>query len=196
MARRTARLLLALALVTVAHLWVPRPTVACSCMMPEAEPIKAAAADAQNVIFTGVVGAPEPLATPVRITRWFQGPTPAEFVGLDNESFGMDGASCGTDRPPAGSEWLFVSWQTDRGLYGVNLCSIWGDLATPEGQRLLEEAVAVFGEPEPVPSSEPSGPLPAPVVETIVPVALVVLFGIGLVAGVLLVLARREEREG
>lgn len=197
MAQRTVRVLLALALVTVAHLWVPQPTVACSCMMPEAEPIRAASVDPQVAIFTGIVGAPEALATPVRVTRWFQGAAPAEIVGLDDAAF-VDGAACGTSRPPAGSEWLFVAGMNERGLYGVGLCTTHGDLGTVEGQRLLEEAIDVFGDPAPLPSAAPTptGPLSGPIVSTLVPVALVVLFGIGLVAGVLLVLARREERSG
>ena len=145
------------------------PTVACSCAM-DPDPIGAAAGDPRQAVFSGVVQPPTADGTPVVLTRWFGATAPQPVVWLDNAGFEDPmGGMCGTNRPPAGSEWIFVAYRDQAGKFGVNLCSVQAALDTEQGQRLLDEAQAVFGPAPPVPVAtvEPvpvatTPPVPAP----------------------------------
>jgi hypothetical protein len=193
------RVLGALALLTLVFVLRPvlvQPVMACSCAM-DPDPIRTGAGDPSTAVFTGVVQAPEAAGTPVVLTRWFKGTAAGPIVALDNGGFEDPfGGSCGTSRPPAGSEWLFVSGLTERGLFGVGLCSTHADLATPEGQALLATATTVLGpgtlrpaEPEPPPfDAEPEG-ISANTVALVVAAA---IGGLGIAVGAAAVLWRRR----
>lgn len=120
------------------------PAMACSCMGPQ--PMAAYAGDPAQVIFTGVVMAPDGRGVPVQVTHWFQGADAAPVVWLDDSGFGGDGASCGTARPPAGAEWIFVAWRSEGGELSVNLCTPHAAASDATGQAMYKDAVTTFGE--------------------------------------------------
>lgn len=171
--RSTAHpLLLALAAVVAASgilLATARPVAACSCAGPQ--PMQTYAT-AENAIFTGTAGPRDARGVPVAVDRWLWGAGAAPVVWLAKTSFG-NGAACGTNPPPAGSTWIWVTWLPgNRGDFGTGLCSPAGDLSTPEGRAMLDEAMAVFTAvepPTPTPEPTPDGvvvpvstPTPAP----------------------------------
>jgi hypothetical protein len=136
------------------------PVAACSCVQPQ--PMAAYRGDPSQTIFTGIVQPPDAKGVPVTVTRWFQGQGGAAIVWLDAGSFGADGASCGTPLPPAGSEWIFVSYRTETGGLGVNLCTPHAPASAAEGQALFADAVATFGEGQVMtPASEPPATTPS-----------------------------------
>jgi hypothetical protein len=142
-----------------------RPAFACSCAMRETI---AQQATPDNAIFTGTAGLAVARGVPVQVDRWMWGRGAAPQVWLAADSFG-DGAACGTSVPPAGSRWLWVTWIGPGSVdFRTGLCSPAGDLATPEGQAMLADALAVFdavAPPEPVP--EPTANAVAPTADAI-----------------------------
>lgn len=188
----------------------PRTMLACSCYAPE-RPMHEAAADGSLSVFAGITGPLQAIGVPVEITRWFQGAVPPGGVAvLDPQPFREDGSSCGTNPPAGGKEWIFVAGRNDVGRFVVGLCSTYAALDTETGQALLAEAVTVFGPagvPETIaPSASPVSPTsvsPTPVatagdasglVATIVPIAIAVLFAVGLIAGLFVVMGSRRPR--
>jgi hypothetical protein len=154
-------------LVLGTGLAVPRVAVACSCMAPQ--PL-AAYEGPENVILAGeVLGRDDP-GIRVGVEQWFAGTDPAPVVRIAAD-FG-NGASCGVGSVPAeGSRWIWVLWRpADEGVLGelganenlqTNICQPYASLDTPEGQALLEEAVATFGDGAAVPG-ESAAPVTAP----------------------------------
>lgn len=127
-----------------------RPVGACSCAgftsMKDY-------ANADTAVFSGTAGVREGRGVPVSIDRWFWGRGAAPVVWLAASSFG-DGASCGTNPPPAGTSWIWVTWFPPDGADPTTgLCSPSGDLSTAEGQKMLAEAIQVF--PAVVPQPTP-----------------------------------------
>lgn len=170
------------------------PAAACSCMGPQ--PMSAYAGDPNQVVFTGVVMPPDAQGVPVQVTHWFQGSDAAPIVWLDRSGFGGDGASCGTAMPAAGVEWIFVSWRSEEGALGVNLCTPHAPASDPTGQAMFKDAVATFGEgitpadPNATTETE-SGGSPALPVLAGGAIALMVVVGVGAVT----LLARRGRDE-
>jgi hypothetical protein len=169
------------------------PVVACSCVGPQ--PMSAYAGDPSQVVFAGIVQAPDARGVPVQVTHWFQGDGPAAMVWLDASGFGGDGASCGTAQPPAGAEWIFVSWRSEEGGLGVNLCTPHAAAADPTGQLMFKDAVATFGEG--ITPADPSATTSASSGDSLLlPVAVaggLLLAGIAIAA---LVFWRRPEADG
>jgi hypothetical protein len=122
-----------------------------------------AAANPAAAVFTGIAGPREPVGVQIRVTRWFHGPLTGSVVTLDGQGFNdPDGASCGTEAPPVGTEWIFISSRDGRGLYGVSLCTVHAPLSTDVGAELLADAMLTFGdevvvEPEAPTGGDPSG---------------------------------------
>lgn len=206
--RRRFAALISLTLILVVRPVAVAPAMACSCAMFE-NPMAEAAKEPRNAVFSGVVGVPTPEGVPVGLTRWFKGSPPAAVVLLDSRGFeDPNGGMCGTTRPPAGSEWLFIGWLNERARFDVNLCSVQADLATPEGQTLLKDATAVFGPAQPVPVATAPPPAATPVAATTpapnvpatngpsMPAGLVLMLGgaglLVLLAGGLAIYARRR----
>jgi hypothetical protein len=128
------------------------PVVACSCAVPTS---LAEQATAEHAIFAGTADVLQARGVPVVVERWFWGAGAAPVVWLTAESFGDDGGSCRTNVPPPGSQWIWVAWLPgNEGDFGTGLCSPSGNLATPEGQAMFDEAVATFVG-APIPSPEP-----------------------------------------
>lgn len=195
--------ILALALAVGILIATAVPAVACSCIGPQ--PMAAYAGDANQAIFTGVVGAPDDRGVPVRVTRWFQGPSRDAVVWLDADGFGLDGASCRTALPPAGTEWIFVAYRTEGGGLGVNLCTPHGAATDAAGQEMFADAVATFGQgivtdptPEPPPtttspSTDDAPPVAAPL---LIALGLALIAVIGVVSGLALATRRRGGDRG
>jgi hypothetical protein len=162
----------------------------------------AAYATAQNAVFSGTTGPSDARGVPVRVGMWFSGPGAAQIVYLAAESFG-DGASCRTDVPAAGTEWIWVTFLPEGGGDpSTGLCSPHGQLHTPEGDALLAEATAAFGVGGPPPGGtatdppEPAQVTPSIATEAGTPI-LVATVGLGFVALLgAVVLARRRPRAG
>lgn len=210
--RRTFVALLALTLILLVRPVAVAPAMACSCAMFD-NPMAGAAKEPREAVFSGVVGVPTPEGVPVGLTRWFKGSPPAAVVLLDSRGFeDPNGGMCGTNRPPAGSEWIFIAWLNERARFDVNLCSVHADLATPEGQTLLKEAASVFGPSQPLPvatappavaTAPVAGATPAPVGAATdaptIPGGLVLMLGgaglLVLLAGGLAAYARRRPSD-
>ena len=177
----------------------PRPVLACSCAAFES--LKDYATP-ENAIFTGTAGQRAPRGVPVTVDRWLWGQAAAPVVWLAASSFG-DGASCGTQPPPAGSSWLWVGWLPgNKGDIGTGLCSPAWDLGTDEGKATLAQAVQLFGgapppqaTPEPTPEAVPS-PEPAATTRDLtgLTIGAVLVGGSLAMFGVLALVARRTRR--
>lgn len=188
----------------------PRIVVACSCVAPTS---LAEYAGEGVVIFSGTVTNSDEDGLLVNVDQWYSGAGAARVILISGE-FG-DSAACGLGgRPPAGTSWLVVGGRATEGgmipeLTGlpvtVNICRPFVDLATPEGQALLAEAVSTFGDGEPVPAASPAGVTAARTApaasddgevstDTLVAVGVIVtlLAGLGVLAMVLLVAQRRK----
>lgn len=198
--RSAGLLLVAAFLVSVGLLLASaRPVVACSCAMPG--PIEDYAT-ADNAVFTGTAGLKLDRGVPVEVTQWLWGKGAAPVVWLNATSFG-DSASCGVAPPTPDTSWLWVAFALEDGTFGTGLCSLYGQLGTPEGDAMLAEALAVFDGVAP-PGAEPTPgvPLPtaAPGPEEIARDTSGLLVGGGVVLaslalfGGLVLVARRQDR--
>jgi hypothetical protein len=204
-AHRLGLLILAASLSTPLWLTVAGPTFACSCV--QAQPM-AAYQTAENAIFSGTTGPSDARGVPVRVATWFWGKGAAPIVYLAKSSFG-DSAACGTSAPPAGTEWIWVTYLPEGGGDpSTGLCSPHGQLGTPDGDSLLADATTTFGGAAPPgavasdppgaaasdpPATAPETPLPReagpPIVLLTVGLGFLVLLGV-------VVLAQRRPRAG
>ncbi|HUQ77895.1 MAG TPA: hypothetical protein VM427_03340 [Patescibacteria group bacterium] len=183
-----------------------RPAGACSCARFTS---MRDGANADSAVFSGTAGVRDRRGVPVSIDRWFWGRGAAPIVWLAASSFG-DGAACGTNPPPAGSSWIWVTWfPPDAADPATGLCSPSGDLSTGDGQKMLAEAIQAFPALVPLetlePTAIPAGPA-TPAVTAAPDSAAVardqagVAIGAGLIAvvailfGGLTLLARRLDR--
>jgi hypothetical protein len=206
-------LLLAVGLLLGRGVAIPDLAVACSCVGPQ--PLAAYAGE-DTVIFAGQVVGDDADGVRVAVEQWFSGEGAAPVILIAGD-FG-NGASCGVgSRPPVASRWIWVAWRPpqeglanplDTGVQ-VSICQPTADLATPEGEALLEEAVATFGGEVPAgspgtpeaPAATPD-PSPAPGADgppagTIALVAAVAVTGLGALLFVgILVVARRSRPSG
>jgi hypothetical protein len=162
-------LLLASALLLGRGLAIPEVAVACSCIAPQ--PLAAYAGE-DVAIFAGQVVGDDPDGVRVAVEQWFSGAGAAPVVLIAGD-FG-NGASCGVGaRPPVGSRWIWVTWRPqgegipnplDDGVQ-INICQPFADLSTPQGEALLQEAIATFGggeAPTGGPSAAPSDDAASP----------------------------------
>ncbi len=185
---------LALALTSLA---APPVTVACSCAFSE-HPMQEAAAGNETSVFTGVAGPLEPDGVRVALTRWFHGAPPPDGIAMLDPSGFVDpnGGSCGTNPPPAGTEWIFAAWRDETGRFSMNLCSTAAALETDQGRNLITEALAVFGEPivlQPTDAPPATGDDVAATLSSILPTGIAILVGVALLVGVLALIGRRED---
>ena len=142
LARRIASLLSVVFLSTALWLTAAGPTLACSCVQPGP---MADYATADHAIFAGTAGPSDARGVPVRVAQWFSGKGAAPLVYLSAQSFTGE-ASCGTSLPPAGTDWIWVTFLPEGGGDPVTgLCSPHGQLGTAEGDELLADATATFG---------------------------------------------------
>ncbi len=129
---------------------VPARVVACSCIPP---PSLAEVATTEDVaIVAGTVGRALPDRTPVGVETWFHGASPSDVVWLNS---GTQMASSCDIFMTAGERRIFVLHVADKGTYSAISCSPNGLIGSPDGDALLEEAIATFGGEAP-PTSEPA----------------------------------------
>jgi hypothetical protein len=195
-ALKLARLTIAAALLAFLQLLtLPRPAEACSCVEPQ--PL-ARYASQGSVILAGRVDGRDERGVRVAVERWFAGAGPAQPVWIAGD-FG-NSASCGVgSEPPVGSRWIWVAFRPDgeRDL-GISLCEPTADLATPEGQDLLDEALRTFGRGDP-PAGIPVA-LPAPEARPLDPLPILATGAVMILGGVAIggtvVVARRRGSAG
>ena len=177
---------------------LPATAFACSCMEPA--PLAKTAQEDPVTIVAATVGVPQPDMTPIVVDTWFHGPQPTETIWLNSGT--GSASSCDVFIAP-GQRWLFVLWGGPTapgagGLYSTSLCSAHGMIGTPEGNALLEEAVAVFGLGQPPPSPEPDPAIPQAPVD-LSPwlgsglIWAAAVFGVGLLLLALVVLVARRR---
>jgi hypothetical protein len=188
---------LASGLVLGIGLAAPQAVVACSCVAPVS---LAEYAGEETVIFSGTVAADDGNGVLFTVDTWFSGQGAAPVILVEGD-FG-DGASCGIGmRPAVGSSWLVVGWRPPAegpipeltgAPVSISICQPFVDLATPEGQALLDEAGTTFGGGEPAPSAVADGS-GGPSTETLVAAGIgaTLLAGVSVLAVALLVARRR-----
>ena len=157
-------LVLASALLLGRGVAIPEVASACSCIGPQ--PLEAYAGP-DTAIFAGQVVGDDPDGVRVAVEQWFSGTGAAPIVLIAGD-FG-NGASCGVgSRPSLGSRWIWVAWrpQGEEGIPNplddgvqISICQPFADLSTPEGEALLQEAIATFGGGA-APTGSPSGEAP------------------------------------
>lgn len=165
-------LLLGSALLLGRGVAIPEVAVACSCIGPQ--PLEAYAGP-DTAIFAGRVVGDDRDGVRVAVEQWFSGTGAAPIILITGD-FG-NGASCGVGaRPPVGSRWIWVAWRPrGEGIPNplgngvqINICQPFADLSTPEGDAMLQEAIAAFGggaTPAP-PDASPSDDGESPVATT------------------------------
>jgi len=191
--RRTGPLLLTLAMIVVAHLWVPQPVAACSCVAPM-DVIESAGRDPGSAVFTATAGVRVGDSIPVAVTRWFKGLPPIGPAILEG-SDPLD--MCGSTSPPAGGEYLFVTYTSETSRLAISGCSVQADITGPEGAATLARAIQIYGSgaapptDAPTPTSQPSL-VGGSIAATILALAVALIFGLGVVVGLVALLRRRS----
>lgn len=137
---------------------MPRPAVACSCVMIRS---LAEVANPETAIFTGTIGRSDARGVPIQVDRWFWGVGSAPVVWLSSDSFG-DGDSCRIERPPLGSSWLWVGSPTREGTLTTGSCTPSVSLATADGQAKLAEAAKAFAGRQPIAAPSDANPAEPP----------------------------------
>jgi hypothetical protein len=180
--------------LTLGALAMPPATAACSCVGPETI-IDTSGREPGSAVFTATAGPRAGNDIPVFVTRWLAG---LPSIGAVVLRAGPPDDMCGSTTPPAGGEYLFVTYATETARFNINGCSVQADVVSPEGQVLLARAVGRFGpgiapDPDPPPAAT-SGVDVASIVGGILgalgPLLLVVAFGVGLMLGLVGVLRR------
>ncbi len=180
--------------LTLGALARPAAAAACSCVGPETI-IDSAGAEPGSAVFTATAGPRAGNDIPVFVTRWLSG---RPSIGALVLKAGPPDDMCGSTTPPAGGEYLFVTYQTETAGFNINGCSVQADVASPEGQALLARAIGRFGpgvapDPDPPPAATPQvdvGSIVEGILGALGPVVLVVAFGVGLMLGLVGVLRR------
>ncbi len=157
-------LVLASALLLGRGVAIPEVASACSCIGPQ--PLEAYAGP-DTAIFAGQVVGDDPDGVRVAVEQWFSGTGAAPIVLIAGDF--SNGASCGVgSRPSLGSRWIWVAWrpQDEEGIPNplddgvqISICQPFADLSTPQGEALLQEAIATFGGGA-APTGSPSGEAP------------------------------------
>lgn len=190
--RRTGPLLLALAMIVVAHLWVPQPVSACSCVAPM-DVIESAGRDPGSAVFTATAGVRVGDSIPVAVTRWFKGLPPIGPAILEG-SDPLD--MCGSTSPPAGGEYLFVTYTSETSRLAISGCSVQADILAPEGAAMLARAMQIYGSGAAPPTDAPAPPsasfVDSSIATTIFSVAVALIFGLSVVVGLVALFRRRS----
>lgn len=117
----------------------PGCAYACSCVPPR--PIAAYGADPGAVILSGTVTAiDQNQQGSFHVERWYKGTS----IAVDVPIRGGNGGDCGIGLT-VGLHMVMVASISDN-MLRPGICSPWGDLATPEGRQLEDEAILAFGE--------------------------------------------------
>ena len=190
--RRTGPLLLTLVMIVVAHLWVPQPVAACWCVAPM-DVIESAGRDPGSAVFTATAGVRVGDSIPVAVTRWFKGLPPIGPMILEG-SDPLD--MCGSTSPPAGGEYLFVTYTSETSRLAISGCSVQADILAPEGAAMLARAMQIYGSGAAPPTDAPAPPsesfVDGSIAATILSVAVALIFGLSVVVGLVALFRRRS----
>jgi hypothetical protein len=142
------------------QLSLPGSTMACSCVAPD--PNAPVFSGEEQAVFVGTAGQPQADGTyRFAVERWFVGGNAAQVNVTSERIPGPDGAmgidTCGLHFEVG--DRLIMSASVDAGVYQPALCSPHAVVDSEEGQRLLNAAVAAFGQ----------GAAPGPPVDTPLP---------------------------
>ncbi len=154
--------------------------------------MRAYAEDPRAIVLAGTIGVADRADVPISVERWFKGSGDA-VVRLGAEGFGESSAACQAPRPPAGSSWIYVLWLPDEPdrLPTLSICNPQGRLDTPDGQAMLADAVATFGEGTTVRPEGETDPGPLDAVAGFLP-ALLAGLAVGGAAALAVLVARRS----
>ena len=174
----------------------PGGAFACSCAAPG--PAAPAFSGEEQAVFIGTAGQPQPDGTyRFSVERWFKGGNAAE-VNVASEREPMpDGAvainTCGLHFE-VGDRLIMAAAQVN-GVYHPGLCSPHAAMNTEEGARLLNAAVAAFGQGGP-PGQVPDPRDTMPDDPDLAGLALGIVGILVLLVVVSVVVAARRRREG
>jgi hypothetical protein len=194
-ARVGAALLLALGSIWMARFAAPTLVVACSCAAPD--PAAPVFSGEEQAVFIGTAGQPQPDGTyRFAVERWFVGGNASE-VNVSSEREPMpDGAvainTCGLHFE-VGDRLIMAAGFAD-GVYHPGLCSPHAVMQSEEGARLLNAAVATFGQVGP-PGQAPDPRDTMPDDPDLAGFALGIVGIVVLVVVVAVVVAARRRRE-
>lgn len=154
---RHLRIALAVAVLagglSVLGLALPDCAYACSCIQPR--PIAEYANEPDTLILSGTVTAVgQDLRGTFRVERWYKGSSDVADIPIQ----GGNGADCGIPLT-VGQQMVMVAYVSE-GVLQPNICSPYGDLSTPEGQQLANDALLAYGEGTVPGGGEPEGTPP------------------------------------
>jgi hypothetical protein len=181
-----AAVVLAGGLTLGGHL-APSCTYACTCAKLSS---LADYVEGDSAVMMGRTGPADGEEVAFAVERWFAGPGAAPVVTLVSG----DDASCGVALPP-GRHLVFVAYRDELGRFHPSICAPMADVDTPDGQALVEEAVALGTGIVPIPIvPEPSPPAVSDPRATLALLAagVGVVGGLVLLVGVVALLARRR----
>ena len=172
---------------SILGLAAPDCAYACSCIQPR--PIAEYANEPDTLILSGTVTAlGQDLRGTFRVERWYKGSSDIPELPIQ----GGNGADCGLGLA-VGQQLVMVAC-VNEGVLAPNICSPWGDLATPEGRQLADETLLAYGEGTvpgggEAPTGTPADTFGIPWIVVIGAAVIVVL--IGIVAGASFISGRR-----
>jgi hypothetical protein len=204
---RRTRLLLGVLFVFAIQVALVPPVKACSC---GGFTSMADYRGEDTAVFTGIVEPPDQRGFPATVTRWFHGGNPFQpRVWFEAAGFNGDGASCGIEPLPVGTQWIFVAYKAEgQETLGLGLCSPHARLPGAEGQAMLLDAARTFGgggapagtdPPGAAASTSPAvsatqapsaGAITDPLGLPLVPIVVVVVAAFGFIGGLVVVLRR------
>lgn len=200
---RPARVLAAVALLLAAlsghRLVLPGGAFACSCADPGGGPIFSGQEDA---VFTGTVGMPDARGPyTFKVESWFKGGSDAQVLVNSERQVSPDGSTaintCGLHFEVG--DHLLLTAAVVEGVLTPGLCAPHAVVDSPEGQRLIAAATAVFGEPRGPGAPPGTGPTEAPFTIDLASIALLVIGAIVVLAVVVVLFAvgrgRRPEAD-
>jgi hypothetical protein len=190
-------ILLALGSVWAAQLSAPALVRACTCAAPD--PAAPVFTGQEQAVFIGTAGMPRDDGTyEFTIERWFVGGNVARANVMSERVVFQDGSTtintCGLHFEVG--DRLIMSATMDGTTLVPGLCSPHAVVNSEEGQRLLNAAVATFGQgSSPGQPGEPGQPEPGvdPVLD--LPTFALLVLAVVLVVGLIVVVNARRERQ-
>ena len=161
---RLGRIILAVVLlvgvIATSRLALPGAAVACSCAAPG--PGAPAFSGEEEAVFIGTAGRPQPDGTfRFAVERWFKGGNAREVDVASEKQVFADGSTaintCGLHFEVG--DRMILAASVAGAAYVPGTCSPHAAVASDEGQRLLNAAVAAFGQGSP-PGAPQEPPMP------------------------------------
>ena len=183
--------------LSASHLSLPALTFACSCIAPQ--PGAPSFTGEEDAVLMGTVGPGDGRGMyAFAVERWFHGGNAASVRLQSQEITFADGQTmidtCGL-RFEVGQRLILAAGRTDGTTLTPNSCAPYSLVATPEGQRLVADAVRAFGEgvaPGVPPDIDP-GADPGPDLGLVAIALVTFVVGLTLAAAVLAFARGREK---